>query len=302
MIVARHVSLSLLAVLSLSIALGQTKTEKPPTSEVTAPSKKLRRDFDLNEHYQKVILVDKFPIVASKKVNDAALQEAEIIIRSMLQMRPDIIERLAKNRIRFGIMAVDERTCDLPEHSDLTPSAFWNRRARGLGASRDRPCVSCGEENLLNLASDPYFSESIAVHEFAHAIHLMAVNELDPSFDARLEKTYEKAMAEGLWKGLYAAENSREYFAEGVQSWFDTNRPPDFIHNHVDTREELIEYDPALAALCQEVFRDNPWRYKRTDHPSRTDEPHLKTLEREKLPVFAWTKEEQDAFDALDEQ
>ena len=70
-------------------------------------------------------------------------------------------------------------------------------------------------------------------------------------------------MDKGLWKDKYAANNRMEYWAEGVQSWFDTNRPPDHDHNHVDTREELKEYDPDLAALCAEVFGEDAWRYVR---------------------------------------
>ena len=42
-----------------------------------------------------------------------------------------------------------------------------------------------------------------------------------------------------------------EYWAEGVQSWFNTNRPPDHDHNHVDNREELKAYDPPLAKLVK---------------------------------------------------
>ncbi|MCH8215687.1 MAG: hypothetical protein IH892_02820 [Planctomycetes bacterium] len=44
--------------------------------------------------------------------------------------------------------------------------------------------------------------------------------------------------------------NHAEYFAEGVQSWFNNNRPPDHDHNYVDTRKELKEYDPELATMC----------------------------------------------------
>lgn len=268
---------------------------KPPTEE-------LRKNFKLDPHYQKALVVEGFPIVASAEVPDPALQEAAAVVEDMLINRPDVLRKLAENKIRLGIMAVDERTCDLPEHSDLTPAAYWNRRARGLGASHERPVVSCGEENLLHNPGDHYLTESIMVHEFAHAIHLMAINDLDPTFDKRLKTTYEAAMEKGLWKDMYAAENSREYFAEAVQSWFNTNRENDAIHNHVNTREELIEYDPDLAKLCAEVFGENDWRYVRADDPSRQNEAHLKNLDRSKLKPFAWTEEEQAAFDALEKK
>ena len=38
-------------------------------------------------------------------------------------------------------------------------------------------------------------------------------------------------------------------------------------HNHVDTRDKLKEYDPALAALLTEVFGDTDWRYTQAVNP-----------------------------------
>jgi hypothetical protein len=192
-------------------------------------------------------------------------------------------------------MAASERTCDVPEHSDLTPKEFWNRRARGLGATHERPSVSCGEENLLCCPGDPYSTESIMVHEFAHAIHQMGVNSLDPGFDDRLKAAYDAALKDGKWKNCYAAENHYEYWAEAVQSWFGTNRENDAIHNHVNTRAELKEYDPGVAKLCEEVFGDKKWTYVRADDAARKDEPHLKNLNRTKLPKFEWSEAEKDA-------
>ena len=74
------------------------------------------------------------------------------------------------------------------------------------------------------------------------------------AFRQRLERTYEDALDAGLWQHTYAAENADEYWAEGVQSWFDLNDPPGFIHNEIDTRTELEEYDPALAGLIRDAL------------------------------------------------
>lgn len=252
--------------------------------------------FQLDPFYQKaVVLAGGFPVVGSEKVADAALLEASKIVFSMLDGREDILRAMAGNRVRLTVMAVSERTCDVPEHSDLTPREYWNRRARGLGATPHRPSVSCGEENLLCCPGDPYATENILVHEFAHAIHQMGLSTVDPTFDRRLKAAYEAALKDGKWKNCYAAENHFEYWAEGVQSWFDTNRENDALHNHVNTREELRNYDPALASLCEEIFGDKPWRYRRADDPARKNEPHLKGLERTKLPKFEWTEEEKNA-------
>lgn len=255
----------------------------------------LRKDFNLAPFYQKHLLVGPFPIVASAKVDDAALAETALVVQGMIGHRPDLLKALAQDKIRLTVMAASERTTDVPEHSDLTPADYWNRRARGLGPTRHRPSISCAEENVLNLKGDPYNTESILVHEFAHAIHLIALDRVDPTFDQRLKAAHTAALAAGKWKDTYAGSNHAEYWAEAVQSWFNTNRENDGIHNHVNTRAELIEYDPTLAALCKEVLGDRPWQYRRSDDPTRANEPHLKNLDRSKLPAFKWTKKEKNA-------
>ena len=244
--------------------------EGPERSALTA---ELRRRLELHPFYKKTLMLGAFPILSSEKVSDYALLEAGYLIHHMLDGRQDILNAMARNRIRFSIMACDEFTTQVPEHSKMTPAEFWDRRARGLGSSRTDPVASCAEENLLCYPGDPYNTENIMIHEFAHAIHLNGIYDVDTTFDKRLGKTYKAAMAKGLWKSKYAANNKAEYWAEGVQSWFNTNRPPDHDHNHVDTREELKEYDPGLAKLVGEIFGDTGWRYKR---PSQRKSPgHL---------------------------
>ena len=105
-----------------------------------------------------------------------------------------------------------EMTTDVPEHSDLKPKAYWDRRARGLGATRERPSVSCGEENLLCMNGDPYSRENILIHEFGHAIQEMGLSQVDKTFRGRLKKSYEQAVGRGLWKGSYSATNYRSTY------------------------------------------------------------------------------------------
>ncbi|MHB8970060.1 MAG: peptidylprolyl isomerase [Pirellulaceae bacterium] len=65
----------------------------------------------------------------------------------------------------------------------------------------------------------------------------------------------------------------------------------DALHNHVNTRSELKEYDPALAQLCSEVLGDQTWRYRKpTDRPAE-DCAHLARLRRSDLPQFRWREE-----------
>ncbi|MEO8497553.1 MAG: hypothetical protein ABI614_20995 [Planctomycetota bacterium] len=264
--------------------MGSALHAESPT--VSSPTTQVVEKLKLDPFYAKHVSANGFPILSSSKVSDAALQEAAYLIDQMLIGREDIRLALIDSKTRFAVMAPDEFTTDIPEHSDLTPKTFWDRRARGLGATPVRPAVSCGEENLLCLRGDPYHAENILVHEFAHAIHDMGLVRIDENFDGRLQAIYDQAIQEGLWKDKYAANNHHEYWAEGVQSYFGTNRPPDHDHNHVDTRDELAEYDPRLFALIDETFRGNPWQYTRPEQ--RKELPHLRDWDVAKLPTFAW--------------
>ena len=124
------------------------------------------------------------------------------------------------------------------------------------------------------------------IHEFGHTIHLVGLRLADPTFDKRLQRAFKSARDAGLWDGTYAGTNRQEYWAEGVQSWFDTNRQNDSQHNHVNTRAELKEYDPDLAKLLKEVFGDEPWRYTRPS--TRWNRGHLAGYDPAKAPHFQW--------------
>ena len=262
-------------------------TAYPPLRSVAPPSAELKERLNLSDFYAKWVDADGFPILGSEKVSDYALLEAAWIVDHMLAGRDDIRRALVESKTRCVVMAASEMTTAVPEHSDLEPARYWDRRARGLGATRRRPVISCGEENLLGLRGDPYSAENILVHEFAHTMHQMGVNRIDRSFDRKLRDVYRQAIDEGLWRGTYAATNAGEYWAEGVQSWFDTNRSNDGQHNHVDTREELKEYDPRLAALCAEVYGENEWRYQRPR--DRGEKAHLDGFDsRESGLAFRW--------------
>ena len=258
-------------------------------SDPIPPPTTVRETFKLDPFYVQWLEVEGLPIVASAKVDPYALKEAAWLIQKMVGHRQDILQALAKNNVRFAVMAYNELTTQIPEHSDLQPDYYWDRRARGLGSTPARPAVSCGEENLLNYEGDPYSTENILVHEFAHAIHQMGLNTVDPSFDERLKVLYDAAVEKGLWENTYAITNKAEYWAEGTQSWFDTNRANDDQHNHVDTRDKLKEYDPALAALLTEVYGDRDWRY--TKAVTRLSLLHLQGFNPEASPKFEWPRE-----------
>ena len=242
-------------------------------------------ELSLDPFYEKYVSADGYPIISSGDVNDYALKEAAYVVIMMLVKRPDVRDAMVKSGSRLAIMAHNEFTTDLPESARMKPKDFWDARARGLGGSERDPLCTCAEENVLGFPGDPYSTECILIHEFAHNVHLRGMVNLDPTFDRRLKETYEAAMAKGLWKGKYASVNHHEYFAEGVQSWFDNNRPPDHDHNHVDTRPELRAYDAGLAAMCEEVFRDTDIVYTK---PATRLHGHLAGYDPTKAPTFVW--------------
>ncbi|MCE9556579.1 MAG: hypothetical protein K8T91_24785 [Planctomycetes bacterium] len=293
-----RVCFSIASLAAIALASGfALAADKPATADfiVSAPPAELK----LDPFYKKYTSAGGYPIVASQRVSDYALKEAAYWVNVMLAERPDVRQAMIASGSRMIVMAHDEFSTDIPEYAHLKPKDYWDARARGMGGSATDPVCSVAEENVLAYAGDPYAAESIFIHEFAHNIHLRGVVNIDKTFDERLQQAYQAAMAAGLWKGKYAAVNHHEYWAEGVQSWFDNNRPPDHDHNHVDTRKELIEYDPRLARLCAEVFGETKLVYTK---PTTRLTGHLAGYDPKRAPEFHWPARLRAAHEAIRRQ
>lgn len=256
-------------------------TQKVYIPEPVPPPQTVRDTYNLAPFYQQWIDVGGLPVIASAKVNPYAIKEAAWLIRQMIKHREDILQVLVQNGFRFVVIAHNEKITQIPEYDYLRPKFYWDLRARGLGARPPIFIASCGEENLLNYQGDPYKSNSILIHEFSHAIHLIGLETVDPSFDKRLKQAFNSARKNGLWKRLYAITNAEEYWAEGTQFWFNTGKS-----HHVRTREQLKSYDLPLAALLAEVYGDTNWRY--TPVTTRTGSLHLHGYNPRKSQKFEW--------------
>lgn len=214
------------------------------------------------------------PVVGSATVPAAALQVARRIVDAMLAHRPYIRRALVADGMRVAVIAEEEGTMDLPEFrhwtkparddprltqcerdeydariAPLTDAQYWNARTRGSGGNP----ISVGAENLLARPGSRYFGESILVHEFAHAI-LGAVRRVDAPLYGRVEAAFAAARAAGKWRGDYAAVTVDEYWAEGTQFWFESNMISRLDDGTILSAEDLARYDPALAALLEEVY------------------------------------------------
>lgn len=240
----------------LTLVILQTPIQSPPP------------EWSLSPFYKKCILVRDLPVVSSEKVSDRGLRVAAEIVDMMLRKRSEMAKPMKELKLRIAVMAPSEQTLDVPEHSDLQtafPETDWNKRARGLGATRQRPAVSCGEENLLGLPGDRYKGESILIHEFGHTVLNFGMERVDRTFRPRLQKAFDAAKESGVWKNTYAISNLDEYWAEGVQSWFDCNQKGPVggngVHNEIWNRAELKAQDRLLHDLLAEVFVSD-WKWK----------------------------------------
>jgi alpha-glucosidase len=243
-----------------AVAVPSWQASQKGEPKVTEVPEAIVKKFNLDATYYKKHLDYKgFSILSSAKVSDVGLLEARYLIDKLLGDREDILKAMIKRGCRFMVMAPTEMTTDVPEQRRMKndPKTDWDKRARGLGGRLS----SCGEENLLNLRGDRYNQENILIHEFNHAIHQQGLRDVDPTFDGRLKEVYQSAMDKGLWKGTYLTTNHSEYWAEGVQAYFDCMRS----QYGANTREKLEKYDEGLFKLVDEVYKQSKFRYVRYD-------------------------------------
>lgn len=296
-------------------------------------------------------------IATSERVADVAHREAAYLFdRVMGTLKPEIAQRIRKDKVLCILVAHDELTSDIPQFkSEKTGKelAFYNWRQRGFLTKIDeRRVVFFAEEDVMEYEGGMQI-ESILIHEFGHVIQFAG---FDQALEKRLTDTYDAAKAKGIWndgraaqrfrrvksdepvslleallkafpkespallkscldggdilvngqavkadakvtrkdevliifsgsKECYAIKNKAEYFAEGVQAWFDTNRTMDHDHNHIHTRAQLKGYDPGLAELCAEILGDSEWRF--VSPRLRAGKDHLRKYTPSKAPIVA---------------
>src|SRR5262245_57268954 len=239
---------------------------------VTAPPAAL----GLDPFYKKYADAYGIPIVASEKVDDAALLMARDIVNYMVAKRPDIRAVMLDRKSRVIILARTEMQTDPPEYRDwkkpapddrrltpreresydkpggigsMTDKEYWNRRARGMGGN----ITSGAEENLLGIPGTRYYGEHITVHEFSHNV-MSAMRTADPALFQEIQDSYAAPKEKGLFKGHYAETTAAEYFAEGTQWWFWSNYEWFDGQTRLQTPDDLKAYDPRLYAILDKVY------------------------------------------------
>ena len=135
---------------------------------------------------------------------------------------------------------------------------IWND---GRAAQRFRRIKGDEPVNLLDALVKAFPKISPALLRSCLEGGDILVNGQAVKVDAKVTGKDEVLIMFGGAKECYAIKNQAEYFAEGVQAWFDTNRTMDHDHNHIHTRAQLKEYDTGLADLCAEILGDTEWRF-----------------------------------------
>jgi alpha-glucosidase len=237
----------------LNIDVPQCRVE-PVTTEL---AERLHLD---TKFYKKHVDSNGIHILSSGQVPDSVLVQAHKTIYCMTSMLPrEVLDAMTRVNTRVVVMGQKEVTINVPEHSGMARdrSLNWNLRARGLGGTLHEPITSCAEENIMAYPWDKYHAEDILIHEFSHSIHLIGILQVDPTINQQLKDLLAKARAAGKWDNTYAGTEYAEYWAEGVQNWFNVNAETpksDTKHNQVNTREEMQRYDPGLYALIAKYF------------------------------------------------
>lgn len=244
--------------------------------------------FKIDPYYTKFTFAREFPVIGSKKVSDAALLKANDTIRKMFAYRHDILKAMIEDGTRLVVLGEGEKLSDLPEFKQSRNTPGFDA-VRYLDYTPALKLMAVPEENVLGLPGEPFAGECMVVNEFAKALYQVTglrpvdpnfdqrrqkqqyelrVKRMDIEFDRKLQEIYDGAVAKELWKGTTAALDRVEYWAAGVEAYFDAagqGQPPNDADRPITTREALKAYDPDLYALVDETMSYKghvDWRFR----------------------------------------
>ncbi|BCX46788.1 hypothetical protein HAHE_06960 [Haloferula helveola] len=217
-----------------------------PVTDEQAEEYKLDRDF-----FKKGTMVEDILIATSDKVSDYAhLEAAYQFGKMMTKLKPEISKRIREGGVLCILVGHDELTSDIPQfRNDKTGEelAFYNWRSRGfLTRVEGRPVVLFSEEDVLEFEGGMR-DESILIHEFGHVIHRPGFYE---GLDEELKKTWEDALAKGLWNDGRAAQRFRRVRGDEPVLLLDAlvkafpDRKPELLKLCLDGGDILVNGEP----------------------------------------------------------
>ncbi|MEX2080467.1 MAG: hypothetical protein WEC33_02535 [Dehalococcoidia bacterium] len=187
-------------------------------------------------------------VVGNSRVDAEAFEVARETLETMFEGN-GLAEILAAQGAYIVIASADQGILDIPEFRCLEeergPNSFDH--ICGVADHADYPLASVNELDLLGNPRGPCGGLNILFHEAGHLVQNFAIEHAD-YIDVRI--IYQAALDAGKYEREYAATNSREYFAEGTQSYF----------HHSDLgggrdHDALRDYDPELFAMLDHIYR-----------------------------------------------
>lgn len=205
-------------------------------------------------YYQKYIDADGIAIIGSDEVDDVFFYAAKKVALGMTAKRPETREWLSvyhgawpADRFR---MILASPNCDYPQvHVSVEDNGRICDRYGGACVS-EAYCVVVVQFSPFPGHEDELSFSGTFIHEMGHAIHF-ALQDIDPTFQARLEAAYEDAKIGdgGSWFG--GMPNDKEFWAEATKYWFRKVASPSPTGKW---GENLYHADPLLYELLDEVY------------------------------------------------
>jgi alpha-glucosidase len=244
--------------------------------------------FKIDPYYTKFTYAREFTVLGSKHVRDEALLRANDIIRKMFAYRHDLLKAMIADGARLVVLARGEKLSDLPECKGSRDLPAFDQ-VRYLDYTQALKLLVVPEENVLGLPQDPFAGKYLVISVFAKGLYQVAgrrpvdtafanrrarqqyelrVQRLDIEFDQRLQKLHGESTAKGLWQGTPAARNRAEFWAAGVEAYFDAAGqalPPLGAARPITTRAALQGYDHGLYGLVEETMAYTghvDWRFQ----------------------------------------
>ncbi|MGY8660248.1 MAG: hypothetical protein ACKVKH_16625 [Verrucomicrobiales bacterium] len=163
---------------------------------------------------------------------------------------------------------------------NATTMGLWND---GRAAQRFRRITNDQPVSLLTELTKAFPDQPTALLRKCLNGGDILVNGKPTSAEVKVTGKDKVLIVFGGKKRCYAAKNRGEYFAEGVQCWYNTNRTMDHDHNHISTRDQLKVYDPVFAKFLAAILGDNEWIF--VSPRDRVGQAHLKNYDPAKSPV-----------------
>ena len=141
-----------------------------------------------------------------------------------------------------------------PLHEDLAIAMdnLWFRGATTFDNRQwmDIRGVGSGATGIEYVERGAHLERNVTLHEYVHLFHGTVLTD---SEQRRIRELYQQAMENDFTLDYYARNNEYEYFAQGFPAYFSAEKVHPLNHKSVNTRDDLIQKDPALFAFIDSM-------------------------------------------------